>query len=71
MAGTPVTEEAPKLGWKATVAGFVFAAAVLSGFGVATAVSYEDKGHDKDSADHSDDHGDDHSEEDADHSESE
>lgn len=64
MAGTPVPEETPKLGWKATVAGFVFAAAVLTGFGVATAVSYEDSsadkaGYDKDAshsedADHSD-----------------
>lgn len=55
MAGTPVPEETPKLGWKATVAGFIFAAAVLSGFGVATAVSYEDKGYDKDSGEHAED----------------
>ena len=53
MAGTPVPQETPKLGWKATVAGFVFAAAVLTGFGVATAVSYEDKGYDKGAGEHS------------------
>lgn len=72
MAGTPVPEEGPKLGWKATVAGFVFAAAVLGGFSAATAVSYEDKGYDDHSDDHGeehgDDHGDDHSEE-SDHDE--
>ena len=59
MAGTPVPEETPKLGWKATVAGFIFAAAVLGGFSAATAASYEDKG-DK----YGDDHGDDHSDDD-------
>ena len=59
MAGTPVPEETPKLGWKATVAGLVFALAVLGGFSAATAVSYEDKGHD----DHGEEHGDDHSDE--------
>ncbi len=47
MAGTPVPEDSPKLGWKATVAGLIFALAVLGGFSAATAVSYEgDKSHD-------------------------
>lgn len=64
MAGTPVPEESPKLGWKATVAGLVFALAVLGGFSAATAVSYEDKGHDDHGEEHSDDDGDDHSESD-------
>ncbi|MDW3176897.1 MAG: hypothetical protein R8J94_05895 [Acidimicrobiia bacterium] len=58
MAGTPVPEDSPKLGWKATVAGLIFALAVLGGFSAATAVSYEgDKGH-------GDDHGEEHSDDD-------
>ncbi len=51
MAGKPQPEEQPQLGWKATVAGLIFALAVLGGFGAATAISYDD------------DHGEDHSEE--------
>lgn len=58
MAGTPVPEESPQLGWKATVAGLVFALLVLGGFSAATAVSYED---DKS---HGDDHGEELSEDD-------
>ena len=58
MAGTPVPEESPKFGLKATVAALIFAVAVLGGFSAATAVSYEDdKGHD----DHGEEHGEDHS----------
>lgn len=66
MAGTPVPEDSPKLGWKATVAGLIFALAVLGGFSAATAVSYEgDKSHgDELGEEHSEDDGDegDHSE---------
>lgn len=62
MAGTPEPEETPELGWRATVAGLVFALLVLGGFSAATAVSYED---DKS---HGDDHGEEHSD-DEDHSE--
>lgn len=70
MAGSAVPEETPKLGWKATVAGFVFAAAVLGGFSAATAVSYEDKGYDTHGDDHADDgHTDDEEHSDDDHSE--
>ena len=53
MAGSPVPEETPKLGWKATVAALVFAFAVLGGFGIATAIA----------VDGDDDHGEEHSEE--------
>ena len=42
MAGTPTPEPKPNLGWKATVAGLVFSATVLTGFGVATATNHED-----------------------------
>ncbi|MFT7476142.1 MAG: hypothetical protein ACI81L_003090 [Verrucomicrobiales bacterium] len=58
MAGSPETEETPKLGLKATIAGLVFALIVLGGFSAATAASYED---------HGDDHGADEAE--AEHSE--
>lgn len=61
MAGSPPPVDTPKLGIKATVAGLIFAAAVLAGFGVATASSYEDSFH------HDDEYGDDHSEEDKSH----
>ena len=64
MAGTPVPEETPKLGIKATVAGLIFVVSILAGFGVATAASYEDSTDHGD--DHSEDHGDDHSEDHAD-----
>jgi len=74
MAGSPEPVETPKLGWKATVAGLVFALTVLVGFGAATAASYDgedhhkdeygehDESHDDEKAhddDHSDEHGDD------------
>ncbi len=42
MAGSAAPEPKPDLGWKATVAGFVFAATILTGFGVATATNHED-----------------------------
>lgn len=42
MAGSPTPEPKPNLGWKATVAGLVFSATVLTGFGVATATNHED-----------------------------
>lgn len=58
MAGTPVPEEQPKLGWKATVAGLIFALAVLGGFSAATAISYDD--------DHGADHGEEQNEDHAD-----
>lgn len=51
MAGNSTPEPSPQLGWKATVAGLIFALAVLGGFGVATAIST-----DQDS-DHGDEHG--------------
>jgi len=59
MATSPPPEDGPKLGIKATIAGLVFVLAVLSSFGVATAVSYEDNMHYDDHSgddDHSDDH---------------
>jgi hypothetical protein len=66
MAGTPVPEKSLKFGWKATVAGLIFALAVLGGFSAATAVSYEDdKGHD----DHGEEHDEDHADEGEEHSE--
>jgi len=42
MATAPPPAETPKLGIRATIFGLVFALAVLGGFGVATAASYED-----------------------------
>lgn len=67
MAGTTPEEPTPKLGWKATVAGLVFALAVLGGFGAATAIAYDgDSGddHSEETESHDDDSGDDeHSEE--------
>ena len=63
MATSPPPQDSPKLGMKATIAGLVFVLAILSGFGVATAVSYEDNMHHDD---HGDDYGDDHSEDDHD-----
>ena len=55
MAGSSEPVETPKLGIKATIAGLVFALAILVGFGISTAaaVDLED--------DHSDDHGEEHS----------
>lgn len=58
MAGTPVPEEQPKLGWKATVAGLIFALAVLGGFSAATAISYDDGHDDNHGEEHSEDHAD-------------
>lgn len=48
MAGSAVPEPKPDLGWKATVAGLVFSATILAGFGVATATNHEDNFKDKD-----------------------
>ncbi len=57
MAGPVEPEPKPDLGWKATVAGLVFAAAILIGFGAATAASYDgDKAH---YDDHGEEYGDD------------
>lgn len=42
MAGSAAPEPKPDLGWKATVAGLVFSATILTGFGVATATNHED-----------------------------
>ena len=47
MAGSATPEPKPDLGWKATVAGIVFSAAILTGFGVATATNHEDNFADK------------------------
>lgn len=61
MAGPVEPEPKPDLGWKATVAGLVFAAAILVGFGAATAASYDG---DKDKYDdHGEEYGDDHGDE--------
>lgn len=62
MAGSPQpAPEQPKLGMKATIAGAVFALAILAGFGAATAASYEgDSGYDDDyGSEYDDDHSDD------------
>jgi hypothetical protein len=61
MAGSSEPVETPKLGIKATIVGFVFALAVLVGFGLSTAaaVDFDD--------DHSEEHSDSH--DDADHEE--
>ena len=62
MAGTTPEEPTPKLGWKATVAGLVFALAVLGGFGAATAIAYDgDSGddHSEETESYDDDSGDD------------
>lgn len=67
MASSPPPEDGPKLGIKATIAGLVFVLVVLSSFGVATAVSYEDNMHYDDHSEDSD-YGDDHSGDDEDHS---
>lgn len=57
MAGSPQpVPDAPKLGMKATIVGLVFVITILTGFGVATAVSFED------SVSHDDDHGEEHGE---------
>lgn len=74
MAGTTPQEPTPKLGWKATVAGLVFALAVLGGFGAATAIAYDgDSGddHSEETESHDDDgdSGDDHAEETESHDE--
>ena len=53
MAGSSEPVETPKLGLKATIAGLVFALAVLVGFGISTAAA----------VDLDDDHGEEHSEE--------
>lgn len=42
MAGPAAPEPKPDHGWKATVAGLVFSASILAGFGVVTAVNHED-----------------------------
>jgi hypothetical protein len=71
MAGSSEPVETPKLGIKATIAGLVFALAVLVGFGISTAAavdfdddhgeehsdSHDDAEHDD--ADHEQEHGDD------------
>lgn len=48
MAGSAAPEPKPDLGWKATVAGLVFSATIVAGFGVATATNFEDSFKDKD-----------------------
>lgn len=61
MAGPAVPEPKPDLGWKATVAALVFVVTILTGFGAATAVSFDDTSHSDDS--HAEDsHDDDHAE---------
>ena len=57
MAGSPQpVPEAPKLGMKATIAGLVFVILVLTGFGAATAASYD--GDSKYGDEYGDDYGD-------------
>ena len=55
MAGSAVPEPKPDLGWKATVAGLVFSATILAGFGVAAATNHEDNFKDKDKTEVSED----------------
>jgi hypothetical protein len=64
MAGSSEPVETPKLGIKATIAGLVFALAVLVGFGISTAAAVdldddhgEEHSEDIDSHDDDDDHG--------------
>lgn len=54
MAGTTTPEPAPKLGWKATVAGVLFALAVLGAFGASTAIAANGDDADHHEADHED-----------------
>lgn len=56
MAGTPEPEPQVEHGWRATIFALVFAAAVLGGAGVATAISAPDDHGDKVEHDESDDH---------------
>lgn len=48
MAGPAVPEPKPDLGWMATLAAFIFVAIILTGFGVATASSYDNEPKKKD-----------------------
>ncbi len=56
MAGSNEPVETPKLGIKATIAGLVFALAVLGGFGISTAVAV-DLGDDHGEEQSDDEHG--------------
>lgn len=57
MAGSSEAAETPKLGIKATIAGLVFALAVLGGFGISTAVAVDfDDDHGEEHSDDSDSH---------------
>ncbi len=65
MAGSAPVEEGPKLGRGATIAGFLVAVLILSGFSAATALSHEDKVAEiKEELSHADDYGDDHADDD-------
>ena len=58
MAGTPEIEPHVEHGWRATAFALIFAAAVLGGAGIATAVSAPDSNGDE-SGIEGEDHGDD------------